>query len=513
MDQQQPKDPKSPATTSAAYDQMAPRGHLIETLLGGTEAMREAGETYLPRHQEETDKGYQERLASAVLLNMVEQTLDTLSGKPFSEPIKLNEDVPKAIEETILPDVDLQGNNLDVFARQWFREGMAKALCHVLVDMPRPAPREDGQPRTLADDRREGLRPYWVMIKPECLLFARSEVINGVEVLQHVRIIEHYMEQDGFAEVCKRRIRVLEPGLVQLWEPVKKSNAQKEEWALADEWATGLNYVPLVTFYADRQGFMMGKPPLLDLAHLNVAHWQSASDQRHILTVSRFPILACSGASGEDSDPVVVGPNKVLYNPDPAGRFYYVEHTGQAIAAGRTDLKDLEEQMAGYGAEFLKRKTGGQTATARALDSAEATSDLSAMTGLFEDALAQALDITADWLRLGPNGGTVELVKDYDLSETDAPGLQALQVAREKRDISRKTYLNGLRLRGVLPEDFDEDEDWEELMEEISEAMGRAGLDLDPAQKNQPEGGEGEGEGEGDGGEGEEGGGNPGGES
>jgi hypothetical protein len=398
-----------------------------------------------------------------------------------------------------------------VFARQWFREGMAKALCHVLVDMPRPAPREDGQPRTLADDRREGLRPYWVMIKPECLLFARSEVINGVEVLQHVRIIEHYMEQDGFAEVCKRRIRVLEPGLVQLWEPVKKSNAQKEEWALADEWATGLNYVPLVTFYADRQGFMMGKPPLLDLAHLNVAHWQSASDQRHILTVSRFPILACSGASGEDSDPVVVGPNKVLYNPDPAGRFYYVEHTGQAIAAGRTDLKDLEEQMAGYGAEFLKRKTGGQTATARALDSAEATSDLSAMTGLFEDALAQALDITADWLRLGPNGGTVELVKDYELSETDAPGLQALQVAREKRDISRKTYLNGLRLRGVLPEDFDEDEDWEELMEEISEAMGRAGLDLDPAQKNQPEGGEGEGEGEG--GEGGEGGGNPGGAS
>lgn len=505
------KDPKSPATTSGAYDQMLPRWHVIETLLGGTEAMREAGETYLPRHQEETDKGYQERLASAVLLNMVEQTLDTLSGKPFSEPIKLNEDVPKAIEETILPDVDLQGNNLDVFARQWFREGMAKALCHVLIDMPRPAPCEDGQPRTLADDRREGLRPYWVMIKPECLLFARSEVINGVEVLQHVRIIEHYMEQDGFAEVCKRRIRVLEPGLVQLWEPVKKSNAQKEEWVLVDEWATGLNYVPLVTFYADRQGFMMGKPPLLDLAHLNVAHWQSASDQRHILTVSRFPILACSGASGEDSDPVVVGPNKVLYNPDPAGRFYYVEHTGQAIAAGRTDLKDLEEQMAGYGAEFLKRKTGGQTATARALDSAEATSDLSAMTGLFEDALAQALDITADWMRLGPNGGTVELVKDYDLEEMDAPGLQALQVAREKRDISRKTYLNGLRLRGVLPEDFDEDEDWEELMEEISEAMGRAGLDLDPAQKNPPEGGEGEGEG--GGGEGGEGGGNPGGES
>lgn len=477
------KDPKSPATTSAAYDTMLPRWHVIETLLGGTEAMREAGELYLPRHQEETDKGYQERLASAVLLNMVEQTLDTLSGKPFSKPLKLNDDVPEAIAETILPDVDLQGNSLDVFARNWFREGMAKAFCHVLIDMPRPAPREDGQPRTLADDRREGLRPYWVMIKPECLIFARLEVIGGVEVLQHVRIVEQYTVQDGFAEVCKRRIRVLEPGLVQLWEPVKRASSQGEEWEMVDEWATGLDYIPLVTFYAHRQGFMLGKPPLLDLAHLNVAHWQSSSDQRHILTVSRFPILACSGATGEDSDPVVIGPNRVLYNPDPQGRFYYVEHTGQAIAAGRTDLKDLEEQMAGYGAEFLKRKSGNQTATARALDSAEATSDLSAMTGLFEDAIAQALDITADWMRLGVSGGAVELVKQFDLEEMDTSSLQALQVARERRDISRKTYLEGLRLRGVLPETFDEDEDWEELMEEVSEMMGSAGLDLDPAQK------------------------------
>lgn len=495
------KDPKSPATTSAAYDQMLPRWQVIETLLGGTEAMRCAGEMYLPRHQEETDAGYRERLQSAVLLNMVEQTLDTLSGKPFSEPIKLNDDVPAAIQERILDDVDLQGNNLDVFARQWFREGMAKAFCHVLIDMPRPAPREDGQPRTLADDRREGLRPYWVLIKPECLLFARAEVINGVEVLQHVRILEHYTEQDGFAEVCKRRIRVLEPGIVQLWEPVKKSNAQKEEWVLADEWATGLTYVPLVTFYADRQGFMCGKPPLLDLAWLNVAHWQSSADQRHILTVSRFPILACSGASGEDSDPVVVGPNKVLYNPDPQGRFYYVEHTGQAIAAGRTDLKDLEEQMAGYGAEFLKKRPGGMTATARALDSAEASSDLSAMIGLFEDAVAQALDITAEWMRLGVAGGTVELVKDFGLEEQDAVGLQELREARKSRDISRKAYLNALRLRGILPEDYDEEADWELIQEEISDAMGAAGLDLDPAggndqddeggaPNNQPNGGE-----------------------
>ena len=468
------KNPKSPATTSSAYDIMAPRWHVIETLLGGTEAMRAAGETYLPKHTSETDEGYRARLSSAVLLNMVEQTLDQLAGKPFNEEIKMEDDVPEALE-TVLEDVDLQGNELNVFARAWFREGLAKSFCHVLVDMPKPSPREDGKPRTLADDRAEGVRPYWNLIKPECLLFARSEVIAGVETLMHVRILETYTEQDGFADVCRTRIRVLEPGLVQLWEP---REGKDDEWKMVEEWQTGLDYIPLVTFYAHREGFMVGKPPLLDLAYLNVTHWQSASDQRHILKVARFPILACSGASKDEDSPVIIGPNRVLYNEDPHGKFYYVEHQGNAIKAGQEDLDRLERQMAGYGAEFLKEKPGDQTATARALDSAEAHSALAAMVVVFEDAVAQALQITAEWMRLD-SGGSVELCKEYSSEEADAVGLDALDKARARKDISRKTYLEALRLRGVLPEDFDEGEDQEQLMDEMSALMGAAGMNLD----------------------------------
>jgi len=483
------KNPKSPATTSCAYDRMMPRWGVMETLLGGTESMRNAGETYTPKYSEETEDGYAARLQAAVLLNMVEQTLDTLCGKPFSEPVKPGEDIPAGIVDQILKDVDLQGNNIDVFCRQWFREGMSKAFAHVLVDMPRPAPREDGQPRTLDDDRREGVRPYWVMIKPECVLFARADIIDGVEVLQHIRILEYYTEQDGFAEVEKVRIRVLEPGLVQLWVPVEKKD---DEWRLDDEWNTGIDYIPLVTFYADRQGFMEGKPPLLDLAHLNVAHWQSTSDQRNILKVARFPILACEEADENEDSTVVIGPNKVLYGP---GKFKYVEHTGAAIEAGRKDLEDLERQMAGYGSEFLKKKPGNQTATARALDSAEATSDLSAMSGVFEDAVAQVLDITADWMRLGTAGGTIEVIKDYDIEELNPAAVEFVKYLREKNDLSRKALIQFAMSHGFLPEDFDEEADWSQIVEEVSnrsELLGEAFSDLDPAQKDKKPGEPGE---------------------
>lgn len=481
------KDPTSPATTSCAYDLMAPRWRVIETLLGGTEAMRAADKEFTPQHEEETPERYEFRLSQTVLVNMTEETLEQLSSKPFSEPIKVGEDVPVAIRGTgkardgLLYDIDLQGNDLDVFCQSWFREGMAKAFCHVLVDMPRPMARQDNQPRTLADDRQEGMRPYWNLVKPECVIFARAEVVDGVEVLKHVRILEHYMLQDGFAEEEKCRIRVLEPGLVRIYEPhpTKKKDG-KSIWELKDEWETGLSYIPLVTFYTNRQDFMVGKPPLLDLAWLNVAHWNSTSDQRNILRVARFPILACSGATEEGSDPVVIGPNRVLYNSDPQGKFYYVEHTGAAMEAGLKDLDKLEDQMSMYGQQYLREKPGNETATGRAIDSAAENSDLASWASLFEDAVAQALDITAEWMRLQEKGGSVEVVKNFNKAQQDEAGFKAISDARGKRDLSRRQYLTAMIERGWLPQDFDIDADAELLLEEQDTMLARAGFDLDP---------------------------------
>jgi hypothetical protein len=473
------KDAASPATTSMAYDVMSPRWALIETLLGGTESMRSAGEAFLPRHSEEDVASYAARLETSVLLNMTELTLDTLVSKPFGEAIKLNEDVPQVIVD-LLEDVDLQGNNIDVFCRKWFKQGVAKAFAHILVEYPRTTPPAEGQVRTLEDDRREKVRPYWVHVAPENVIFAYYQMIDGQEIPVHVRIRECEIQMSGFAEVVKERIRVLEPGSVKVYEKKEKKVAGKDEWFLLEEYATGADYIPLVTFYVSKQDACLGKPPLTDLAHLNVAHWQSSSDQRNVLTVARFPMLAVSGG-GEEADKLRVGPKQWLATSDAKGKFYYVEHSGAAIAAGQVDIESLEAQMSNYGAEFLKEKPGGETATAKALDSAESMSSLQAWVIDFEDAIAQALWFTAKWLNQ-EDGGTVELLKDYGTREINHLDLDSLDKARGRHDISRKTYLNELRLRGVLNEDFDAEEDLEEIMDEAPQLGGGSFIDLDPAQ-------------------------------
>lgn len=472
----EPKDEKSPASTSIAYDIMRPRWAKIDAVLGGTETMRAAGEAYLPMHTEESGAAYKERLMCSTLFNMTEMVLDHWVGQPFSEPISEPDDIPDTYKEW-LKDVDLQGNNLTVFARNWFREGMAKAFSHVMVEFPRIQANLDGSPRTLAQDQAQRIRPYLVKIAPENLIFAHAEMVDGKEVLTQVRIKEEVVELDGFIEVKTTQIRVLYPGRGEIWRKVK-TTGRKEVWRMVEEYTIDFPVIPLVTFYANREGLMLGKPPITDIADLNIAHWQSTSDQRSILTVARFPILALSGtgnASEEEKSAVVVSPHSYLFCPDPQGKYYYVEHSGNAIESGRLDLQDLETQMASYGAEYLKKKPGSQTATARALDSAEATSPLQDAAMRFNDALNQALHFMGVWANL-EDTPEVEIETDFGSEFGTQVDLTVLQAARTNRDISRKTFLEEMKRRKVLCDDFDVEEDALELENELM--TGAATLDL-----------------------------------
>src|SRR6185295_4553940 len=99
----------------------------------------------------------------------------------------------------------------------------------------------------------------------------------------------------------------------------------------------------LAPVYLNRTGFMTGEPPLEELADLNVAHWQSSSDQRNILTVARVPILFGTGIEGNEK--LEIGASSMIRTSDPNAKLTYVEHTGAAIGAGERDLERLEFQM------------------------------------------------------------------------------------------------------------------------------------------------------------------------
>jgi len=435
--------------------------------------MREAGTDYLPQHEAESAANYNERLQRCTLYNMMELTLDSLVGKTFVEPLVLHTDVPAQIQ-AISTDVDLQGNDVSVFAREAFRLSLAKTVCHVLVDMPARTP-EQAKMASLEEDKTANRRPYWSLIDPENIIFMYAEVIAGKEVLQQVRFLEQVETMVGFAVATVPQIRILYPGRWETWQP--DQNEKKEDiWVQVGAGTYDLDVIPLWSFYSNRSGLGEGKPPLEDLAHLNVRHWQSTSDQISILTVARFPMLACSGATSDNGALMKVGPRQLLGIREPNGKFYYVEHTGRAIEAGAKDLMDLEEKMAAYGAEFLRRKLSGITATERALDLAETMSTLRDTANRFADGMARLLDLTAKWMKLNAPGGTVKINTDFIQRAEDDVDLQVLAAAYTQGAITLATYLKELQRHDVLSPDLDIDKEAPAALKEYADRMATQAL-------------------------------------
>jgi len=446
--------PKKPTvdTPSKGYLEMLSDLELVTALMGGTEAMREAGQKYLPREPKESIAAYRNRLARSVLYNAFADTVQKLVGKPFSKPVNLLQDTPEQIKEWC-NDIDLCGSNITTFCREVFEYGLADGLVHLLVDYPR----SDGE-KTLADEQKLQARPYIVVVRAADLIGWRSELINGIRTLTQVRIREHTTEADGdWGEKSVQRIRVLYTDRFELYE------LQKKDWVIVDQGELSLGRIPLVTFYTGKICHMMAKPPLLDLAHLNVLHWQSSSDQEHILHFIRFPLLHGAGFAQDQKD-IEIGPNRMIISEDPQAKLTFVEHTGAAVESGRQSILDLEAKMEAMGGQMLTQRSGDSTATAAALDTAKTNSALHDMVRRMENAMQQAFMLMALWTKLpAEKAGGVNINEDFGLSLISGKDEDTLLKSRLSGELSRESYLTELKRRNVLRNELDIDEEMERI--------------------------------------------------
>jgi hypothetical protein len=442
-----------PSTVAPAVTAMQEDWAIVDALMGGTKAMRAAGETFLPKWPKEEAKAYDDRLKLSTLLPAYSETVHNMTGRVFAEPIVLGDDVPPQITE-YSENIDRQGNNLQVWAQSLFSLGLSHGLCHVLVDYPAT----EGL-RTLADEKQSGVRPYAILIRPEQVLGWKSESRGGEQMLSQFRYMEMVEEPDPdneFATKPVKQIRVLEPGKWSIYREVKDDKGGKK-WALhGNPGPTTLDYIPLATFYTKRTGFMTATPPLLELAHLNVKHWQSQSDQDNIMHIARVPLLAVIGVD-DDNWAMTVGTSEATRLPK-EGDMKWVEHTGKAIEAGRQSLQDLVDDMRIAGAKLLhKEKQATKTAAQAEEEAAQEMSPLETMAGQLEDCIDQVFQFFADWTKAG-SGGHVQVNGNFSIDfapETTLPLL--LNMAGAGR-LSDETLFAEYKRRGVLSDDLD----WEE---------------------------------------------------
>lgn len=472
---------KSPAITAMEAD-----WQLAAALMGGTRAMRTAKTAYLPRWPNEDQRMYDTRVATATLYPAYQQTVETLAAKPFSKPLTIGEDVPPDIKKWC-DDIDLEGRNLHVFGSELMEAALGDGLGGILVDYPtRVRKNPDGTvetiPNTQAAERAAGLRPYMVHIKATQLIDCQAARVEGKWRINHLRFSECVTEPDPadrFAAVQIDQIRVLEPGRWETWRK-KKNAAGEEEWQPHENGVTTLAYVPFFPIYGKRLGFMMGKPPMIELGYLNVKHWQSQSDQDTLLHIARVPILVRTGMQdtvmpdGTVVKPeLVIGSSAAVDLPKDA-TLEYCEHGGSAIGAGKQALDDLKDEMRQAGAEMLVIKPGNSTRIEAASDNIKGMCALQRVALGLQDALNTALQCMADWVKM-PTGGHVAIFMDFGALTLEAAVADLMQL-EQGGIISRETTFKEAQRRGTISADLSF-EDEQARIQTQGPALGTLGID------------------------------------
>lgn len=489
----------APDTPSSDYEAMRPYWTMVEALMGGTSAMRAAGNAYLPKFHNETQPDYDDRLANSKFTNIYADIVGTLASKPFAEKLTVADsasDVVRALGE----DIDGRGANLHVFAQRVFAAGLNNAIDWVLVDYTRAIGRSDGRPLSVAEERGQGLRPYWVRIPATRMLAVYSDVVKGVEAFVHARILETATRRDGFDEVAVERVRVLNrdpiyavtdqgnvtdqiidyaPATFEVWEKRAASGRIKSNWTLVDQGPITIGVIALSPFLTgERIGSSWRvRPPMEGAAYMQVEHYQDETRLKQAKEFVGSPMLSGNGVIPPmDKDnqpvPVPVSPKTTLYAPPIGdngqhGSWEYLRVDAAGLKFLSDDIDRLEKQMRELGRQPLIASTG-ITVVAAAYASQKASSVLKSWAQGLKDALEQALRYTAMWLNDPTAEPTISWsLDDLDLDMQDDDGMSDLQAARANGDLSQTTLWAELKRRGKLSPDFDADEERDRLVEEM----------------------------------------------
>ena len=422
---------------------------LIEDLLQGTFGMRQKHRRYLPQEPREQDESYDNRLARSICPPYYQRLERLLAGMLTRKPVRLV-DTSDTITEQLF-DVDLNGNDLNV----WTYESARKMVRY-------------GHVGTLVDAPADGGRPYWVTYTPRQILGWRTEAKEGKQELTMLRLQEVASVPDGlYGEKLVQQVRVLTPGEYEIHQ-----KDEKGDFRLVDEGRTSLSEIPFSIAYANRTGFMESRPPLEDIAELNLKTYQIQSDLDNILHVSAVPMLALFGFPSS-AEEVSAGPGEAIAFPA-EGRAEYIEPGGTSFQYQFKRLEALAMQINELGlSAVLGQKLTAETAEAKRINRSQGDSTMMVIAQNMQDMIDNCLQFHAQYLGQNEAAGSSRVNRDFMGTRLEPQEINSLLQLYTAGTITQETLLQQLSDGEVLGDDFD--------VEEELEATANGGLDLQPA--------------------------------
>ena len=424
---------------NTAWHSQEPHWILIEDLLSGTYGMRRKHRRYLPQEPRELDESYDNRLARSVCPPYYQRLERMLAGMLTRKPVRLN-DVSDIVREQLF-DVDLLGNDLNVWVYEAARKMVRYGHVGVLVDAP--AAGENG-------------RPYWVSYTPREILGWRTELVDGAQQLSQLRLLEKVIVPDGlYGEKEVEQVRVLTPGGFELHRRDEKSG----DFEVFDSGTTTLNRIPFSVAYSNRVNFFESRPPMEDIAELNLKAYQVQSDLDNQLHICAVPMLAFFGFPSS-AEEVSAGPGEAIAFPA-EGKAEYIEPSGNSFESQFRRLEQIAYQINELGlSAVLGQKLSAETAEAKRIDRSQGDSTMMVIAQNMQDLIDNCLTYHAQYLNINEVGSSY-VNRDFLGARLEPQDIQALLQLYTAGTITQKTLLDRLSEGEVLGDEFDIEEEIE----------------------------------------------------
>lgn len=486
---------------------------LMRDICAGERQVKEAGTTYLVKpNAKDTSVLNNERYAAyiqrAVFYAFTKRTVEGFIGQIFEK----DPTTELPIELTALQtNADGEGSTAIQFAKRIVREVLTVGRVGMLVDFPKNA-----GAFTVKDVEDKKVQPTLKVYLAEDIINWRMTVIGAKLYLAMVVLAEaHEIEDGDFGTETVQKYRVLklvlgadgQPAGVsfELHAPVKGKTATfeiEEEGTLTMASGNPFLQIPFSCIGAENNCVhIIDKPPLLDMANLNVHHYGDSADFQESLHVVGQPTFVVSGLTEEWYKDVLKGQIRFgsrggIPLPENATAMLLQAEPNNLPKEG---MEMKERQAVAIGAKLVEQKAVQRTATEASMENSAETSVIGSIVGNVNVVLERAVEWAAAFIMRTPpvkdengeNDMVFELASDFSMTRMTADELSALVAAWQQGALGYEEVRHAYRRAGYAFQDDDDvkaeaDEALKNTMELTAAVQGKGKPPEKPGEKKTP---------------------------
>lgn len=416
------------STVHPQYALAENRWQLVRDCVEGQDAVKRQNTGYLPATFATDDpERYEQYIERAYFMGVTGRTKDALLGMVFRKAPTA--DLPPAIE-ALTEDIDGAGQSLTQLSKEMVGDLLTVGRYGLLVDYPTTEEGLDAE-----TEMRMGLRPVIASYPAESIINWRFEGIQGRKQLTLLVLAEDIPKNlDEFSHDFQTVYRVLRlrDGVYTQALYDSQGMLQGEEYAPRMAGGGTFDRIPFHIAGSTNNYPYPDIAPLVDMAHLNIAHYQSTAELKENQFFSAQGTLHLDTGEMNTDEFKALNPNGVTI-----GRRVGIVTSGGGRAVllqGDSRQADIlatmgheEAQMVAIGARLVQRGAQAETAEAARINASAEASTLDSLVNNASEAIEAALEDLALFIGADPNTVQYRLNTDFWEAGLSPQDLQAIQ--------------------------------------------------------------------------------------